>query len=451
MTSESLAAGGVAVPARLARGGWLANRRISTKIYIVVAVVSAVAIWVGVLALERVRVTNDTLTRLGELNVLRLRAIGDIRGGQAAINNDVANTLAPDPPMGRAVAKEMLAEDLTRTEVMIATCAELTRGTAGGPDAQVLHPEFQVFRNGVTVYLVGDDPIAGVPLVEGPQSLGEKSLAIDQRVATLAEFERRDAAAVAARGREAYRQSVMIIVGALVASLLLATTIATLVVRAIARPIGEVRTVLQAVADGDLSREVAVSGSDEISGMGRNLNHTIGVLRSAFDDLRDRAEHDALTGLANRFVLMDCLEQALKRVQEGQPDAGGLAILLVDLDSFKEINDVFGHETGDSVLVEVARRLRSTVRGTDLVARHGGDEFAIIIERYGAATVPLELAKRVCATVSQPMAVGGVEIIPNVSIGVARLSEGEQVDDLLRNADIAMYAAKNAGLMNSGT
>jgi diguanylate cyclase (GGDEF)-like protein len=158
---------------------------------------------------------------------------------------------------------------------------------------------------------------------------------------------------------------------------------------------------------------------------------------------RHQAYHDALTGLANRTLLFDRIDHALARCARGKPS---VAVLLLDLDGFKAVNDRLGHSAGDQLLVSVAEELRQCLRPGDTVARLGGDEFAIVLEdlirpedaEVAAARI-LEALRR-----SMPMVGGGSRV--TASIGVA-LAAGEETGatDLLRNADAAMYAAKRQG------
>jgi diguanylate cyclase (GGDEF)-like protein/PAS domain S-box-containing protein len=160
--------------------------------------------------------------------------------------------------------------------------------------------------------------------------------------------------------------------------------------------------------------------------------------RAAEEALRRQALHDPLTGLPNRLMFMDRLTMAAARQERA--DGGVVAVLFLDLDSFKTVNDLHGHEVGDRLLVEVAGRLAQAVRATDTVARLGGDEFAVICEGADAATASL-VASRVQEAFKDPVAVAGEQFPVGMSIGVA-LSPPYSADSLLRYADSAMYHAK---------
>jgi diguanylate cyclase (GGDEF)-like protein len=160
--------------------------------------------------------------------------------------------------------------------------------------------------------------------------------------------------------------------------------------------------------------------------------------------LRHDTLHDTLTGLPNRAMFMKRLSGATQRVRRG--DNGLFAVLFLDVDDFKVVNDSMGHHVGDEVLVTVARRLEDCIRGGDLVSRLGGDEFAILLERIEDARDSAMVAERVQQALSVPMNIGGYEHVASASIGVAlSTSASEQPEYLLRSADMAMYRAKNAG------
>jgi diguanylate cyclase (GGDEF)-like protein/PAS domain S-box-containing protein len=166
--------------------------------------------------------------------------------------------------------------------------------------------------------------------------------------------------------------------------------------------------------------------------------------RKAFEDeLHHHAFYDSLTGLANRRLLVERLEQALRRVPL---DRKTHALIFVDVDRFKSINDSLGHVTGDEFLVAIAARMRGVVRSHDLLARFGGDEFVVLLEDVGGAEMAVTAARRICGAVKQPMVLpDGYELVASVSIGIALTEPGKTADDVLRDADVAMYDAKARG------
>jgi diguanylate cyclase (GGDEF)-like protein len=157
--------------------------------------------------------------------------------------------------------------------------------------------------------------------------------------------------------------------------------------------------------------------------------------------LTHRALHDALTGLPNRDLFEDRLDQALARARRRTVP---LAVLFVDLDGFKQINDVHGHEAGDQVLVEAGRRLRALVRTADTVARYGGDEFTILAEDVGDTRTARDLGERVADELGRPYA-GGLEVSASVGVAFTANPAAATPDGLIRRADHAMYRSKRPG------
>ncbi|WP_433717597.1 putative bifunctional diguanylate cyclase/phosphodiesterase [Actinoplanes sp. CA-051413] len=159
------------------------------------------------------------------------------------------------------------------------------------------------------------------------------------------------------------------------------------------------------------------------------------------EQLVHEAYHDALTGLASRALFRERTLEALAR----DPAGCGVAVLLLDLDGFKEINDSLGHAAGDALLVQIAARLRTAVRDGDTVARFGGDEFGVVIESPTARADAESVAGRIAAALEEPVRVGERDLRVAVSIGLACGTDAGDIDQLLRNADLAMYRAKAAG------
>jgi diguanylate cyclase (GGDEF)-like protein/PAS domain S-box-containing protein len=166
--------------------------------------------------------------------------------------------------------------------------------------------------------------------------------------------------------------------------------------------------------------------------------------RKAFEDeLHQHAFYDSLTGLANRRLLVERLDQALRR---SALDRKTHALIFLDVDRFKSINDSLGHVTGDEFLVAIATRLKGVVRSHDLLARFGGDEFVVLLDNVTGVHEVVAAARRICTAVEQPMVLpDGYELVASVSLGVAMTEPGKSADDVLRNADVAMYDAKSKG------
>ncbi|MBS1191862.1 MAG: diguanylate cyclase domain protein [Rhodocyclaceae bacterium] len=181
-------------------------------------------------------------------------------------------------------------------------------------------------------------------------------------------------------------------------------------------------------------------------------DQVIGVL-GIYSDITERkaadtqleflAHHDTLTGLQNRFSLQGRLDQALATVRRQQ---GGLAVIFMDLDRFKTINDTLGHGVGDELLLQVAARLKESVRDSDIVARQGGDEFVVVLTDVDGTATTVRVAEKILARLRQPYYIKGRELHSTPSIGIALYpADGEDAETLMKNADTAMYQAKAQG------
>lgn len=175
----------------------------------------------------------------------------------------------------------------------------------------------------------------------------------------------------------------------------------------------------------------------------RALKQALEERQALQEALLHQAFYDKLTGLPNRALLFDRLQHAfLEAVRHKQP----LALLFVDLDGFKTVNDQFGHATGDQLLVEVAKRMLSVARDEDTVARLGGDEFTIVLKNPQSLEIASEMANRVLKRIAEPYRLSDNDIRISASIGVSMsYPKGDQPEDLLREADDAMYQAKASG------
>jgi diguanylate cyclase (GGDEF)-like protein/PAS domain S-box-containing protein len=168
----------------------------------------------------------------------------------------------------------------------------------------------------------------------------------------------------------------------------------------------------------------------------------ISVLKAHQRELADQARHDSLTGLPNRRAFGERLGQAAARARRSEQV---LAVLFLDLDGFKGVNDRYGHAAGDKLLVEVAARLLTCVRLTDCVCRLAGDEFTVILEGAGNADEVVRICQRIVERLALPHEFGGEAVVVTPSIGAALMRPNETPDVLCQRADTAMYAAKRAG------
>jgi diguanylate cyclase (GGDEF)-like protein len=213
-------------------------------------------------------------------------------------------------------------------------------------------------------------------------------------------------------------------------------------------PLRRIVAALHAVGDGDLTQRVRVDTHDELSFVATALNDTVATTKTATDRLAEQATHDSLTGLPNRALAVDRLAEALARTRRREQL---MAVLFIDLDRFKIINDSLGHEAGDEVLCAVAGRLTSLVPAGDTVARLAGDEFVVVVENTPGDLAVVPMAERIVDSLSQPIVIrpSGAErdVTVGASVGIAFADAASTIgpDELLRNADVAMYRAKQRG------
>lgn len=177
------------------------------------------------------------------------------------------------------------------------------------------------------------------------------------------------------------------------------------------------------------------------------LQDEIDELRAKEEELKARAFHDGLTGLANRLLLEDRFDVAAERAKR---TSKSVALLMIDLNDFKSINDLYGHTAGDAVLIATARRLRAAVRASDTVARFGGDEFVLIIEPIEDPQAIVHMGEKLFDSLAEPITLDiGVLAKISASIGMAIYpDDGANLNDLLNVADQAMYQCKSTGFMS---
>src|SRR6185437_12612595 len=189
-------------------------------------------------------------------------------------------------------------------------------------------------------------------------------------------------------------------------------------------------------------RIISVANKPIADGGWLAIHEDITERQQADEQIAHMARHDALTDLPNRIMLRERLQHELKRVKRGEI----VAMLCLDLDHFKSVNDTLGHPIGDELLKLVADRLRGCTREPDTIARLGGDEFAIIMTQLHQPSDAAVLARRIRASITRPYHVDGHQIVSDISIGISIAPlDGTEPDQLLKNADMALYGAKGDG------
>jgi diguanylate cyclase (GGDEF)-like protein len=240
-------------------------------------------------------------------------------------------------------------------------------------------------------------------------------------------------------------RSIWLNVAAVLIGLLVSGVFALIYVRRfLARPFQNLLTVAARWRNGDWSaRAGATSGIPEFDRLALAFDRMATEVSSRETKISWMARYDNLTGLANRSVFAEALQHEIARARR---DGTGFAVLYLDLDHFKDINDTLGHPIGDQLLQSVADRLRSAVRQTDTVSRFGGDEFALIATNLQQPAEAANLAVKVLAAISKPALIQSMEVRSGASIGIAVYGpDSENTETLLSHADIALYRAKSEG------
>lgn len=252
--------------------------------------------------------------------------------------------------------------------------------------------------------------------------------------------------AVLADSRRLGGDSLRIVIGFSLLSLLAGGLLA----RALTRPLNQIVDALRGFAAGATTDALPCERSDEIGLVARSVQDMQTQIRQQFETLQHKqleldrlASHDSLTGLLNRRVFMDRLEHALAHARRSH---GRLALLFIDLDDFKSINDSLGHPAGDAVLQSLAQRLQHLVRAADTVARVGGDEFIVLLDKIEDEAAIHTVADKLLEALAEPVPFGPHQLRSGASIGVARYpADGIEAHALIAAADKSMYRAKTGG------
>jgi diguanylate cyclase (GGDEF)-like protein len=427
---------------RHAAFGVFANRRIGTKIISVALAIASVFAAVGVVGLMGNRDLAEHQDREYRTNVVALSRMVAIRSAVSAQQEAVLSHILSDRGFHRDQFEVVISQTDMAMDVNLTALHKIELTQAHVAALTAFEGTVELWRTardiGLAASRAGDRTQATTVMFVRS---GKVARSLKERAdALLVQFVEAVALGVRkaqASSRDAERLTLLLLIlGGLVA-----VALAVVAARTISRPVRQTMDVLARAARGDLSHQLDVQTKDEIGQMGKSLNETLAILRDAFEQLQHRASHDGLTGLANRTLLRERLKAAAPHALDGVP----VAILLIDLDGFKKINDTHGHAAGDQLLVAVATRLLSAVRGADTVARLGGDEFAVLLDGMDAEEDVYAVADRLLEDIQAPVPYNGTELHPRASIGVAMWRGDINVDQLMHNADVAMYAAKMSG------
>ncbi|WP_088891317.1 bifunctional diguanylate cyclase/phosphodiesterase [Leptolyngbya ohadii] len=230
-------------------------------------------------------------------------------------------------------------------------------------------------------------------------------------------------------------------------TLALTIAIGTITARHLTQPILRTIHAADALSQNNWQQPIPDSPTRELTQLSRAFNRMATQIRQSFEQLAFIAHHDALTGLLNRRAFEQELGAAIAKRQ--YHPSYQFAVLFLDLDYFKLVNDSYGHLVGDQLLIAVRRRLQSCVRETDAIARFGGDEFTILLDGIASPDAATEIAQRIIHTLQACFSIEGREIFINTSVGIVFSSlTGDNTTEILRDADTALYQAKASGKGN---
>jgi diguanylate cyclase (GGDEF)-like protein len=425
----------------------LTDIRIGAKIVGVTLVVASIFAGVGVIGVVDIKSLAAQQKRQYTVNVLALSRMTNVRSAVSGQQEAVLSHILADSGFYRDHYADVIVQTDRAIDADVAALHGIPLSAAERQGLRGFVATIAIWRtardNALVASRSGDrEKAASIVLVRSEAVAHAVKARADAFLNQLVE-------AVAVGAREAQRSSDA--AGRLILLLLVlgggvAVTLSILAARTISRPLRATVEVLARVARGDLDHRLDVTRNDEIGQMGRSLNETLGVLRGAFDQLNHRVSHDGLTGLANRALFHERLRDVRVAASQGAP----VAVLLIDLDGFKLINDAYGHAAGDHMLMVIAQRLLEGVREADTVARLGGDEFAVLLDGTDTAgAVHAEevhaVAERLLASIQLPTVFNGVALFPRASVGVTGWDGELEIDALIHVADVAMYEAKQRG------
>jgi diguanylate cyclase (GGDEF)-like protein len=211
--------------------------------------------------------------------------------------------------------------------------------------------------------------------------------------------------------------------------------------------LGRVLSIKNQVSQVDNGRHdyhpVVLSGDDELNQMVGSINHMMTMIMNTQTDLRHMANFDSLTQLPNRNHFSELLSQVIKKAHHNSEN---VAVMFIDMDKLKFVNDKYGHAMGDKLIQYVVNRIKHVIKSTDIMARQSGDEFLLFVDHVYDLRSVTATARRILDTTAIPFTIDGIEILTTFSVGVSVYPDnGITVEELIKNADTAMYRVKTTG------
>jgi diguanylate cyclase (GGDEF)-like protein len=422
------------------------RRRIGLCLVVLVACAASGAI-ASAVHTRRTSVTMQRLLDLHKVEELRQHLIVSIQTAQSDLYT--VNT-----PLGAEA--DAIAENVLRLEEAAARCSTCHHDPPVQARLDRMGRLIDDYEAALSYYITASaDSERIMRLKLDAARLGGELLSTTEEMSVQASRSL-DTLTVAAMHR--VEQARVILFWTVVVTLLVGVADAVWLTRAITRPIEELVEATRAIASGDLGYTIETRDRTEFGELARHFNAMSAALAKGYAELeaqireRQRAEerllhdafHDALTGLPNRALFIDRLGLVLAGASR-QPQPA-FAVLFLDLDRFKVVNDSLGHLIGDRLLVDVGQRIAGCLRPSDTIARLGGDEFAVLLDPFRGARDAAQVAQRILDALARPFRIEGHEIFAKASIGIALGSDRYRApEEVLRDADVAMYQAKAKG------
>ncbi|MDD2711502.1 MAG: EAL domain-containing protein [Simplicispira sp.] len=432
--------------------GLFARFRIGTRLAAMMAVAALVAVLLATLGIQGLATANESLRQVHEDRMKPMRALANISHLMLANRLQLQIALSDTAALDHALAHAM-AETLQHNMDSIDRLWSTYQGGNKSLQEATLAQRFAERRTQYVREAV--QPAIAALRAQRYRDLrvpASRANALYERanpeIQALMNLQVDAAQATYAAGMQRYRQTWWISLGALLTAMVLLSLVGMLLIRSIVQPLRHVIKVFRHIETGKLDTPIDIRGNDEVSDVLRALKTMQGTLGANQQAIHQLAYYDPLTQLPNRRLLRERMQAAL--TASGQDDHHR-ALLLLDLDNFKTINDTQGHEVGDQLLVEISQLLGSAVQGSDTIARLGGDEFVILLDHLSAQeSAALEqvkqMAHKLLLDIKQPSLLQERNHCTSASIGICMFRHNNAtLKDLLKRADVAMYQAKANG------
>jgi len=434
--------------------------RIGTRLAVLMVLAATISALLAAMGIRGLAAANESLRTVYEERMAPVRSLGQIAHLMLSNQLQLQRALAQSAPAGVCARTTLQPEGARRAaEAMESNMHSIDQlwtsysAAPKGPQEALLAERFTQQRTGyredaikpAIAALRGLDYTEALRLADAARKVYERD---SPDIQALIDLQFEQAHTTYETGVQRYAQMRQWAIGALLASMALLGFLGTMLIRSIVRPLRQARAVFRKIAAGQLNSPIVVQGDDEISSLLMELRTMQSRLLANEQAIHQLAYFDPLTRLPNRHLLRERIQAAL---DASSADEEHRALLLLDLDNFKIVNDTLGHEVGDQYLVEIAQRLRGTVLAPHSVARIGGDEFVVLMDHLPAdeaeALAQTEaLARQLLAATARPCLLKEQVHHGSASIGICLFRHKDaSIHELLKRADTAMYQAKYAG------